>query len=82
MDYATEREKLLHKTLVQHLMRQHIQHETEPETEQVLAVYNTWPERYLCDGVKDIEWVLKFIRRVFRTNARLWVEALKIDGFI
>lgn len=82
MEYVTDREIRLHKTLVKHLMRQHIKHETEPETEQVLAVFNTWPERYLCSGIGDVDWCFKFIRRVFMTNARLWCEALQIDGFI
>lgn len=82
MNYATDKEIRLHKTLVEHLMHQHIRHETEPETEQVLAVFNTWPERYLCSGIDDVDWVLKFIRRVFMTHEHLWREALQIDGFI
>ena len=82
MEYVTSREIMLHKTLVEHIMTQKIRHETEPETEQVLAIYNTWPQRYLCSGIDDVDWVLRFIRRVYMTNARLWREALEIDGFL
>lgn len=83
MNYSTDREILLHKTLVRHLMCQHIKHSQEdPKTEDILAVYNTWPQKYLCDGIGDVDWCLRFIRRVFMTNERLWREALEIDGFI
>ena len=82
MYYSTQQEIDLHKTLTEHLMRQHIEHETEPETKQVLAIYNTWPQKYLCNTPELLEWVFTYIRHAMTTNAQVWREALEIDGFL
>jgi hypothetical protein len=82
MHYSTQQEIDLHKTLTQHIMRQNIKHETEPKTEQVLAIYNTWPQRYLCNTIDLLDWAFLYIRHAITTNEQLWREALEIDGFL
>ena len=83
MEYVTKKEVAMHKSLVEHIMTRNIRHSQEdPKTEDVLAVYNTWPGRGMCNTTAEADWCFKFIRRVFMTNERLWREALQIDGFI
>lgn len=83
MEYVTEKEIAMHKSLVRHIMTRNIRHSQEdPKTEDVLAVYNTWPGRGMCNTTAEADWCLRFIRRVFMTHERLWREALQIDGFL
>ncbi len=82
MDYATSREIRLHDSIVKHLIHQTMRHETEPDTSQVLSIYNTWPGKHLCASIEDVTWVVNFIRHVFTVSRTLWREALWIDGYI
>lgn len=54
--------------------------EGKSSDEEVVRLFNEWPENYLCDTLNLTAWALSYIKEKTCTNWNLFTEACKIDG--
>ena len=70
----------VHNSLTKYLAQMQI--EGKSSDEEVIQLFNEWPENYLCNTLDLTAWAISYIREKTCTDSRLFMEACKIDGNI